>query len=205
MTHQADNAQYLLAILTEMGQQHTNPVLLSLPEPDKITLKQKYYIEAVLTNQTSLKIFYHCHPYPAKDDQEHGHFHLFLHFNDQADWKHLAALSMNHNGQPIEWLTVNQWVTDSPWADQNDLETLNMDISELEPDDLLQAWFIAMISLYQQELQTLLSKRDKELSKIKSVSADTDILNNREIYSLSHCSINLQSQLESALSETDIS
>jgi len=205
MSNRADNAQYLLAILTEMGQQQCNPVLLSLPEPDKITLKQKYYIDPIQADRVSLKIFYHCHSYPDKDDHEHGHFHLFIHIKDQTDWKHLAALSMSHNGQPIEWLTVNQWVTDSPFTDNDDLMTLIEHIAELEPDDLLHAWFIAMINLYQQELQILLEKRDQELSKIKSLSADTDILKNKEIYSLSHYNIDLKTTLSNALSEINIS
>jgi len=204
MSLQADNAQYLLAILTAMGQQHCNPVLLSIPEPDKITLKEKYYIAPIQADQVSLKIFYHCHPYPDKDEHEHGHFHLFIHFHEQPDWKHLAALSMNHNGQPIKWLTVNQWVTDSPWTDNDDLIALFEHIAESDPDDLLQAWFIAMLNLYQQELQRLLHKRDQELSHIKSLSADTDILKNREIYNLSHYNIDLKTTLENALSEADI-
>lgn len=197
---QIHNAEYLLSILTEMGNQKTSPVLLALPDPSHIELNHKYHLEAILIKDCTLKVFYHCHSYPDKDIGEHGHFHIFLQTKHQSEWKHLTALSMDKSGQVIQWVTVNKWVTDSSWVSEVELSSLLNDIADLSPDNLLHAWLVALIKLYKQSLDRLIVERDYQLIKIKNNNHNSDIFSNRDIYQFSHSNINLEKTLTTILS-----
>ena len=196
----SESARYLLSILTEMGKKNTNPVLLALPDPKHIELKHKYHIPPFQTNNFRFKSFYHCHVYPDKKETEHGHFHFFVKQKQSEKWQHLAALSMNNQGQPEQWLTVNQWVTDSDWIEVNDFDSLFKELSNLESDDLLHEWIIAIIILYRDQLRELIEQRDQQLSLIKTDINDPDIINNRDIYRLSGYNIFLEDKLNEHIS-----
>ena len=196
----SESAHHLLAILTKMGELKTNPVLLTLPDPNHIELKHKYYIPAFQTDNHNFKCFYHCHSYPDRKNTEHGHFHFFTKAKESKKWQHLAALSMNHQGQPEQWITVNQWVTDSVWIEQKNLNTLFNELSNYEPENLLHDWIITITILYSDQLIKLIDQRDQQLSLIKANTNGSDIISNRNIYQLSSSNIFLAEKLNEHIS-----
>jgi len=196
----SESAHYLLSVLTDMGEQKTNPVLLTLTDPEHIELKHKYYIPPFQTENLCFKGFYHCHTYPDINHAEHGHFHFFIKLNKSENWQHLAALSMNQQGQPEQWLTVNQWVTNSSWVEKKDLDTLVKDLSIFESENLLHEWVIAIIILYSDQLKELIDLRDQQLSLIKTTTENPDIINERSLYWFSSAQIFLENKLNEYIS-----
>ena len=196
----SESAHYLLSVLTDMGEQKTNPVLLTLPDSEHIELKHKYYITPFQTKNLCFKGFYHCHTYPDKINSEHGHFHFFIKLNKSKTWQHLAALSMNQQGQPEQWLTVNQWVTNSSWVEKKDLDTLVKDLLIFESENLLHEWIVAIIILYSDQLKELIEQRDQQLSLIKTTTENPDIINDRSLYRFSSAQIFLENKLNEYIS-----
>jgi len=191
----SEEAEYLASIIISMSEQATNPVLLSLKDQQAFTANTKYNLPALNSNNFGLRIFYHQHVHPSKSELEHGHFHLFVRNNGIKDWQHLIAIVMDRQGQAIEFSTVNQWVTDSQWVEQNNLESLFQQLQQQDPDSLLISWFIAILCLYKNEITQLIRKRDLHLSDINESSAINDILKNREFYTLSSLKIDLKQKL----------
>jgi len=191
----SEDAEYLASIIISMSEQATNPVLLSLNDQPDFKANIKYNLPALKSNKFGLRIFYHQHSYPGKSETEHGHFHLFVRTNEIKDWQHLMAIVMDKQGQAVEFTTVNQWVTDSHWVEQNNLKSLYQQLHQQDPDSLLISWFIAILCLYQNEITQLIRKRDQHLSDINESSVINDILKNREFYTLSSIAVNLEQKL----------
>ena len=191
----SEQAEYLASIIINMSEQATNPVLLSLEDQTDFKANTKYNLPAYHSNNFALRIFYHQHAYSGKNNKEHGHFHLFVRTDNNQNWHHLLAIVMDRQGQPIEFNTVNQWVTDSRWVEQNNLTSLFRQLQQQDPDNLLISWFIAILCLYQSEISHLIRKRDQHLSDIKESSAINDILKDRAFYTLSSVNIDLKKKL----------
>lgn len=191
----SEEAEYLASIIISMSEQATNPVLLSLKGQTGFKANTKYNLPAHKSNNFGLRIFYHQHIYPGKVKTEHGHFHLFVRTDEIEDWQHLMAIVMDKQGQAVEFTTVNQWVTDSHWVEQNSLKSIYQQLQQQDPDSLLMSWFIAILCLYQNEITQLIKKRDQHLSDINESSAINDILKNREFYTFSSIKIDLEQKL----------
>lgn len=106
------------------------------------------------------RFYYHTHAVLGERLPEHGHFHLF-HEGAQG-FSHLAALSMDAQGNPRAWLATNQWVTGERWRSAQDwqavLPSFRMHVrGRLAP---VARWLSAMVQLYRQELIHLLTRRD---------------------------------------------
>jgi len=148
--------------------------------------------------------FYHCHSAIDKNPEEHGHFHLFSRYVDKqdssADWTHVAALSIDNEGQPRAWFTVNQWVTGASWLSASDTTALLDNIPTSDAFTLTETFLLSMLGLYHEDLQKLLSERDRQLTQINAGNRMGDTLQNREVYVLSSQQINLQQRLSLAVS-----
>lgn len=113
------------------------------------------------------KFYYHAHRHGSG---EHGHFHLFAYGPEgRDDFVHLAALSLNAQGQPLQWFTTNQWVTAERWmpaaAVQARLATFRVATrGRLAP---VARWLTAMVQLFLPQLHTLLVQRDHALARLQ--------------------------------------
>lgn len=138
--------------------------------------------------------FYHCHSAEDKSPEEHGHFHLFV-CCGKDEWTHVAALSIDSQGQPRSWFTVNQWVTGANWLSANDTLLLLDDIQVPAESTITEQFLLSILGLYHDDLCELLLERDRRLTQINAGANMDDTLLNRSVYVLSSQSIVLQERL----------
>ena len=164
--------------------------------------------------KTRSRWYYHVHPPGSRSEDEHGHFHLFLHrtqmdisaepmaqpeLGDKAPalMTHIVGLSIDHNGIPIRWFTVNRWVTDefmySAAVMIAHLDKYNVDNTDEDPT--VNCFLTAMVALYRSEIAQILIERD---AKLLAIGAGPDML---DLYETGHevlssCPIDLDAKLE---------
>ena len=189
----------------ELGEQNSNPVLQVLAGETPVS-KHKYPPGDHLEFGTEgWRAFYHSHTSPEQTVDEHGHFHLFAPVVDSVgkkSWTHVVALSMDGEGQPLRWFTVNRWVTDGIWLGAGELLQILRAQQEKPSQSLLARWLTAMVALYKPEIEMVLFERDRQLTRINDSPSGADILENREIYLLAEKPIDLLATLQSKLVNT---
>jgi len=195
----------MLALLEAFSNKQSNAVLDVLAGK---TLKQdeKFPDGELHFPGAGWRGFYHCHDGPGKDDREHGHFHLFVDVTDnqtmEPAWSHLAGLSVDYEGQPIRWFTVNNWVTGGKWLPAEELRQFLGTISRNDAQSLSEQWLLCMLSLYTDSLDKLLIERDRVLIQINAGSTLADSLLDRDIYMLSLQPVDLKQKLVSVMEAT---
>jgi hypothetical protein len=190
------------ALLT-IGKAGSNPVLEVIP-PHAAPVEQQHYPDPFLEfPQGNLRAYYHSHPQPTRIEGEHGHFHLFVK-SGNGQWSHLAALSMDSQGQPRGWFATNRWVTDEAWLWSEALQVIPLPELDGETLSPLQQWLLGMLHLYHGELYSLWKQRDNYLKRIMTNQEQTDILENREHYVLSQIPIDLLGKLQELISEATV-
>ena len=188
----------LLALLQQMAAQNTNAVLTVLADVDHLQTECRYPESGLLFADKRWRVFYHCHEVISIHANEHGHFHLFTDIGNQT-WAHVAGLSIDAEGQPLQWFTVNRWVTDGPWLESKYfLEQLKYITVENE-EGLVTNWLGALLQLYSETLRDLLIKRDVQLELYFKGRSRAEILENREVYTLATQRIDLPLMLEKHL------
>ncbi len=150
-----------------------------LPNDDDIRLRDHYPADDVVNGPLFCRYFYHCHPPEERAFREHGHFHLFFGQASidtdispliaapptklkRADVVHIAALSVDVNGLPVSWFTVNRWVTDE-WLYSADVISAlleQFDLCGQRGDPLINQWLTAMVQISRGEISKLLQLRD---------------------------------------------
>jgi len=188
----------MIELLRQLAQQQTNPLLQLLPADEAVIEQRKYPAGPLAFKQQPIRAYYHCHPADMRPDNEHGHFHIFVSDADD-NWSHLVALAMDPYGQPLNWFTVNRWVTDGEWTSpQNLIQRLGLVQTDSDMS-LVEQWLLALLQLYQTELETLLQARDAYLEGLQMPVPFSERLEDRSIYQLSSCNIDLLKKLESLL------
>ena len=197
--HEPYRALELLSILQEMAAKKTNAVLELLGNIDQLESEHSYPETGLLFAADRWRAFYHCHEATSMHPKEHGHFHIFTATGNQA-WAHVAGLSIDAEGQPLQWFTVNRWVTDGPWLERERLlSQLKTAVTDVGEEGLVGRWLVALLQLYHYTLTGLLIKRDEQIQlKLKGRSM-IEALDDRDIYTLATQSIDLQSMLEKHL------
>jgi len=192
------NARPLVDCINQFALANSNPLLSILPENGIVKIKQKYPEPVLSFSGIGLRAYYHCHSSESRPGAEHGHFHIFLE-SGSNQWAHLAGLSMDNVGQPLQWFTVNQWVTGESWMEAKQLEYhLNNVLVKTKPElDLVEHWILAMLGFYRQKLNDLLEKRDQNIKSLTKKQNPESILEDHSIYHLSQYKINLLRDLES--------
>jgi len=213
MNNSNEHATYwslnLLDLLQQMAEKNSNAVLEVLQGIDRLESERRYPDAGLLFADNQWRAFYHCHKDNLVHPDEHGHFHLFTDIGDQQ-WAHVAGLSIDANGQPLQWFMVNRWVTDGPWLGHElFLDKLNAVTADASNETLLGQWLASMLQLYNGSLPALLKDRDKALalkSKDKSLhdkglkdKEQNEAMEDRDIYTLATLEINLQKMLEQNL------
>ena len=154
-----------------------------VPADQEIRLWSHYPENDVVNGDLGCRYFYHCHPEEEREFGEHGHFHIFLSKAamakshaplipapkskaKRADVVHIAALSVDTNGLPVRWFTVNRWVTDEWLYPAPGIIALlpQFNLAGSNGDPLVNDWITAMVQLSRPHIADLLTQRDIELA-----------------------------------------
>lgn len=177
-----------------MAAHASNPVLEVLRGISPVEKETKYPRNGLSFEQQGVRGFYHCHDNIHRRADEHGHFHLFLCEDIQAAvpvWRHLAGLSMDGYGQPVDWFTTNRWVTGGQWLT---IDTARHMLDQLTVDNsmsLVERWLVAILIVCRQQLQDLLTRRDEFLTTLTSRSNAEAIWQDQRYYELSRSPVDL--------------
>jgi len=198
--HESRWSLILLAILQEMAAQRTNAVLALLGDVDRLKSTHHYPETGLLFAKNRWRAFYHRHETPTSiHTKEHGHFHIFTAIDNRA-WAHVAGLSIDAEGQPLQWFMVNRWVTDGPWLERDRfLSQLKTAAADTGEGGLAGSWLVALLQLYRDTLSGLLARRDAQIQLNLKGRSKVETLDDRDIYSLAAQSIDLQCMLEKHL------
>lgn len=188
----------LFACLQEMAADSSNPVLLTLAGVERLERGRRYPDAGMDFAGRRWRAFYHCHDSGPTATGEHGHFHIFTTAGKQG-WAHVAGLSIDALGQPLQWFAVNRWVTDGPWLEAGDLPQQLAAATDCAADPLVGRWLQALLQLDQAGLAELLARRDTELQRHTAGRDIAEVHADRTLYSLATRRVDLQSLLEHAL------
>lgn len=193
-------AHALLGVVQEFANQQSNAVLAVL-QGETPTLQQHYPLDGPLQFAVGQwRAFYHCHNSPRSAVREHGHFHIFYQCAAD-DWRHVVALGMDDEGQPLDWFMVNRWVTGGNWFEAAALQAALESLPTGQEDESLAAqWLGAMLACYADDLASLAQQRETNLTRIMAAGDETDMLDNREIYELAKLPIDLAADIARKLS-----
>jgi len=187
--------QTLFDCIQQLAVRSSNPVLEVLQGVSTLEQNTKYPVSRLSFAQQGLRAFYHCHDSVQRPANEHGHFHLFVCADVEADiaaWAHLAALAMDDHGQPIQWFSVNRWVTGGQWLTADTLVRLLSPMSLDTNMLLVEQWLLALLKVCQAQLQQLLIQRDKVLTQLMSTSINEEaIWQDRRYYEFSKSPVDL--------------
>lgn len=187
----------LLSLLQQMAEQNTNAVMTLLTDVDQLETERRYPDAGLSFGGGRWRAYYHCHETVSMHASEHGHFHLFTEIGDRS-WAHVAGLSIDAEGQPLQWFAVNRWVTDGPWLALESF-TDQLDYLSAEDEALVANWLAVLLQLYRDPLYDLLCERDRQIQQHSKTGSVAETLENRELYTLATRSIALQSMLENQL------
>lgn len=189
----------LFALLREMAAENTNAVLILLAEVSHLQTQCRYPENGLVFADGHWRAFYHCHDSMSIHEKEHGHFHLFTDIGNQS-WAHVAGLSIDTEGQPLQWFTVNRWVTDGPWlAVEKFAGQLKYITAKNTQENLVTDWLGILVQLYANDLHALLIKRDKKVQNCLKGRSQLQTLEDQDIYQLSAQTIDLANTLEKYL------
>ena len=188
----------LFACLQAFANRDTNAVLQTLAGVEHIESGKHYPENGLGFADRRWRAFYHCHAADSTHAEEHGHFHIFTTGAEQS-WAHVAGLSIDNSGQPLQWFAVNRWVTGGPWLERAVLPVRLDRASECEDDTPAGRWLFALLQLYRVPLSTLLARRDQQLHHHTKGRGREEVFEDRDIYCLATQPIELQSMLENHL------
>lgn len=159
------SAQTALAVPLRYAQAGTSLAHAALAGARHFEVLRHYPERDVVDTAAGTRFYYHAH---RLNDPEHGHFHLFVHGHRPGEFMHLAALSLDVNGQPVRWFTTNRWVTGEHWRPAVQLlpalrRWRVQTGGRLAP---VAHWLSAMVALYAQELVQLLRERDLRMAPL---------------------------------------
>lgn len=187
-------ASRLVECMNNMGERHTNAVLLSLDGSKSVKPYQRYPETSYYFGNKYWRAFYHSHEAPNKPNDEHGHYHFFTRINQEEDWSHVIAMGMNDVGQPLRLFTTNLWVTDGKWFDASQLMDQISLLAKSQGEELATEWFKYVLLLFQYEINELLIARDNKVAKLFPKHQEQCYID-RSVYYLSEMNINLSQQL----------
>lgn len=167
-------AALLFDCIQKMGAHRSNPVLELLRDIPTFVEGGKYPQPPLAFGKDGWRSYYHSHSIADADVREHGHFHLFT--RKGQGWAHLAALSMDLEGQPLR----------------------NALVPSEEPD-VLRQWLVSLLKLYQPELGDLLDARDARIAGLLQGRSKDEVLDDRTLYELAGMPIDLTAKLTSQL------
>ena len=145
------------------------------------------------------EFYYHAHEPSDMPESEHGHFHIFKRNISQPEkFTHLIGIALNTKGLPVRLFTTNQWVTGESMQNAKTVQAYVKGYSfhckgRLAP---LAKWIEAMLTLYAEEITSLILKRDELIAvHVAAGIKKTNFLEDRSQHCLTACKINLLEKL----------
>jgi hypothetical protein len=206
-------AHIVIETITQMAREQRPLMLRVVPEDGAQFWTHYPKADARDTNCQS-RWYYHVHAPGARDKDEHGHFHLFLHRSQlpeglkpkvwppqgedaKAHVTHLIALSIDTQGIPRSWFTVNRFVTNEflfP-ADVMIEHLPDFNVDQTQEDNLVNRFVTAMVALYRDEIAELLKIRDTRHAELVTEHGDTGYEKASGIEVLSQIPIDLDAKI----------
>ncbi|MEM6827720.1 MAG: hypothetical protein AAF553_07230 [Pseudomonadota bacterium] len=169
----------VIETITAMAAEQKPLMLRVIPE-DGATFWTHYPKGDARSVSCKARWYYHVHAAGSRDEDEHGHFHLFLHRTQlptglepkvwppqgedaKAHVTHVIGLSINTLGIPRAWFATNRFVTNEflyP-ADVMIDHLTDFNVDDTKEDDLVNRFVTAMVALYREEIADLLRRRDE--------------------------------------------
>ena len=165
--------------------------------------------------------YFHAHSNPSHDHQTQesaavGHFHLFLHRTQlpqdiepkvwppqrehcKAHVAHIAALSVDREGKPLSWFSVNRFVTNEflyPATSMID-HLPDFNVEHTQEDGLVNRFLTAMVALFRDEVTELLIERDAIQSELETRFGADAYEKPSGVEVLARKTINLEAKLRS--------
>ncbi|MBD2841393.1 DUF6969 family protein [Erythrobacter rubeus] len=208
-------AQTVIETITAMAQEQ-KPLMLRVVPKDKVTFWSHYPPKDARDADCKSRWYYHVHAAGSRDEDEHGHFHLFLHRTQlpeglepkvwppqgedaKAHVTHLIGLSIDTVGIPRAWFTVNRYVTNEflyPADVMIDhLEDFNVD--KTQEDGLVNRFVTAMVALYREEIADLLRQRDAKQEELEALHGEKGYEKESGVEVLSQIPIDLDAKISS--------
>lgn len=201
-------AQILIDATVELAGSGRPLMRRIVPDDAEFAVWQHYPDLDAVDRRSGARWFYHAHPVEDRAGEEHGHFHLFFERSKfrrpaeplagpaggksvGADIVHIAALSVDLRGIPVQLFTVNRWVTDE-WFYPADavLERLaRFDLSGAPGDPLVNRWLTSAVACMAPEIAVILRERD---AKVAGYGPDHAFWEDRNEEILSAIPIDLQ-------------
>ncbi len=194
-----NSARDLLGSIVTFGENGTNPVLTIL-EDETPHETHRYPPEGIIFGDKLWRAYYHSHQTPENDPDEHGHFHIFTRFDeDGSDWTHVAGLSVDQFGQPLDWFMANKWVVSGAWHSAEFLSR-NLTTPGVSSDaNPVGHWIAAMLGTFRDEIDQMLIERDRFVAQHTNTSDRNDVFEDRSIWRLARHKIDLHSKLNNML------
>lgn len=177
-------AATVIETITQMAQEQRPLMLRVLPE-GKGKFWKHYPDKDARDAQTKSRWYYHVHAPGSRDEDEHGHFHLFLHRTQlkggpepialppegedaKAHVTHLIGLSIDYQGIPRSWFATNRFVTNEfLYPAEVMIEHLPLyNVDQTKQDSLVNRFVTAMVALYRDEIADLLRQRDERQAEL---------------------------------------
>ena len=177
-------AHTVIETITQMAQEQ-RPLMLRVVPQDEVNFWKHYPPKDARDKFCRSLWYYHVHAAGSRDEDEHGHFHLFLHRTQlpeglepkvwppqredaKAHVTHLVGLSIDKVGIPRAWFTVNRFVTNEflfP-ADVMIDHLADFNVDHTAEDDCVNRFVTAMVALYREEIAQLLRERDERQAEL---------------------------------------
>ena len=208
-------AQTVIKTITQMAQEQ-KPLMLRVVPEEGATFWTHYPKNDARDKFCKSRWYYHVHAPGNRDIDEHGHFHLFLHRTQlpeglepkiwppqgedaKAHVTHLITLSIDTNGIPRSWFTVNRFVTNEflyP-ADVMIEHLPDFNVDHTNQDDLVNRFVTAMVALYRDEIAVLLRERDLRHAELEAEFGEDAYNPKSGVEVLSQIPIDLDAKLSS--------
>jgi len=186
--------EWLLDCIKALAACRSNPVRELLQGGDSFEAERCYPDAGMDFAGCGVHAYYHCHDAPGRPGEEHGHFHIYLYQGEQhceEQRTHLAGLSMDRNGQPLRWFSVNRWVTGGAWLESEALIARIPRPKTTAGLRLTESWLLAMLAVFKPDLVELLDERDSMLTRLGVADNAEFVLEHRGFYEFSTRPIDL--------------
>ena len=206
-------AHTVIETITQMAQEQ-KPLMLRVVPADEVHFWKHYPPKDARDKNCKSRWYYHVHAPGSRDEDEHGHFHLFLHRTQlpeglepkvwppqgedaKAHVTHLIGLSINTVGIPRSWFTVNRFVTNEfLYPADTMIEHLpDFNVDHTQEDDLVNRFVTAMVALYRDEIAELLRQRDAKHAELEAEFGDEAYNKESGIEVLSQIPIDLDAKI----------
>jgi hypothetical protein len=204
-------AEMLIEATIAMHAAGTPLMQLVLPHDENPEQWEHYPQDDAISPDTLCRYFYHCHPPEERRTGEHGHFHLFLPLHlfpfdrckaapavdddNRARVVHLAAMSVDMQGLPLQLFTTNRWVTDEWMFAASEIGEVidRFDLTSANGNALVNQWLTSFVALARGSILDLLEQRDAALCARNWPGED------RAFEIISSASVNVQDLIDAAL------